>query len=125
MHSTPINRRLRAASAAAALALTAGLALAPSAGATIDAKPKSKATVKIRTFRFRPGTTKVAVGATVTWKNLDDIRHTVTGDDDGSPIDGVESSKGSKYSVTFTEAGTYAYHCSIHTSMTGRVVVGP
>ena len=30
-----------------------------------------------------------------------------------------------QYSHTFTTAGTFAYHCSIHTSMHGTVVVDP
>jgi plastocyanin len=28
-----------------------------------------------------------------------------------------------KFSFTFTKAGTYAYFCSIHPKMTGKVVV--
>jgi plastocyanin len=36
----------------------------------------------------------------------------------------VKTGEGQSYSLTFTEAGTYSYDCSIHgTAMTGRIVV--
>jgi plastocyanin len=31
--------------------------------------------------------------------------------------------EGASGKVTFTKAGTYAYHCNIHASMTGTIVV--
>jgi plastocyanin len=30
---------------------------------------------------------------------------------------------GATFSFTFTKAGTFAYHCSIHSSMHGTIVV--
>jgi len=77
--------------------------------------------VKIDNFSFGPGTLTVSVGTTVTWTNRDDIPHTVVS------TDGVFKSKvldtDEKFSYTFTKAGTYAYFCSIHPKMTGKVVV--
>lgn len=77
--------------------------------------------VKIDNFSFGPGTLTVAVGTTVTWTNRDDIPHTVVS------TDGVFKSKvldtDEKFSYTFTKAGTYAYFCSVHPKMTGKVVV--
>ena len=77
--------------------------------------------VKIDNFSFAPETLTVAVGATVTWTNRDDIPHTVVS------TDGVFKSKvrdtDEKFSYTFAKAGTYPYYCSIHPKMTGKVVV--
>jgi plastocyanin len=79
------------------------------------------AEVKIDNFSFGPTTLTVAVGATVTWTNHDDIPHTVVSND------GVFKSKvldtDEKFSYTFTKAGNYPYFCSIHPKMTGTIVV--
>jgi plastocyanin len=79
------------------------------------------ADVKIDNFSFTPATLTVAVGTTVTWTNRDDIPHTVVSND------GVFKSKvrdtDEKFSYTFTKPGTYAYFCSVHPKMTGKIVV--
>jgi glucose/arabinose dehydrogenase len=83
---------------------------------------QSQATVVITGFSFRPASSTVPAGATVTWINNDPVAHTVTADDGSfsSPeIDG----NGGKFEHTFAEPGTYSYHCAIHPSMTGAVVV--
>jgi plastocyanin len=56
----------------------------------------------------------------VTWTNNDSIGHTVTADDGSfnSPVD-----PGKTFSFTFTKAGTYTYHCSIHPTMKATIVV--
>lgn len=77
--------------------------------------------VDIVGFSFSPRSITVAVGDTVTWANSDAQNHTATADD-GSFDTGTVSS-GSPKSVTFSTAGTFAYHCKIHPSMTGTVVV--
>jgi len=77
--------------------------------------------VKIDNFSFGPETLKVAVGATVTWTNRDDIPHTVvstTGTFKSKILDTDD-----KFSFTFSKPGTYPYFCSIHPKMTGKVVV--
>jgi plastocyanin len=95
------------AGAVAALFLVAGATAAAGSGVTIAG------------FAFNPGTIKVHVGDTVTWTNNDSTNHTAT----GSGFDTGTISGGSSASVTFDTAGTFAYHCSIHSSMTGTVVV--
>src|SRR4029077_17423793 len=79
------------------------------------------AEVKIDNFSFGPSTLTVAVGATVTWTNHDDIPHTAVS------TDGIFKSKvldtDDKFSYTFTKAGNYPYFCSIHPKMTGTIVV--
>jgi plastocyanin len=70
---------------------------------------------------FTPATITVTAGTTVTWKNNDNMTHTVTANDDSYDSGNIGS--GSSFSKTFSIAGTYPYHCSIHPSMTGKVVV--
>jgi plastocyanin len=75
--------------------------------------------VSIAGFAFSPGTVTVTEGDTVTWTNDDQVPHTATGDGfDTESIDGGQTA-----SITFDTAGTYAYACAIHPTMTGTVVV--
>jgi plastocyanin len=90
--------------------------------AEVKATPAAPAAaVKIDNFSFDPQTLTVAVGTTVTWTNHDDIPHTIVS------TDGVFKSKvrdtDETYSYTFDKPGTYAYFCSVHPKMTGKVVV--
>ena len=77
--------------------------------------------MKIDNFSFAPQTLTIPIGTTVTWTNRDDIPHTA------ASTEGVFKSKvmdtDEKFSYTFTRAGTYAYYCTIHPKMTGKVVV--
>jgi plastocyanin len=77
--------------------------------------------VSIPSLSFDPETVTIDVGDTVTWTNDDNVAHTVTADDDS--FDSGPLSPGSTETVTFASAGTYAYHCTIHSSMTGTIVV--
>jgi plastocyanin len=77
------------------------------------------ASVMITSFSFEPPSITVPKGTTVTWTNQDPVAHTVTGADfDSGPID-----PGKTFSHAFNQAGSYEYHCSIHTSMKGTVIV--
>lgn len=87
-----------------------------------DVQPATPAAeVNIDNFSFGPDTLTVPVGATVTWKNRDDIPHTVVS------TDGVFKSKvrdtDETFSYTFSKAGAYPYFCSIHPKMVGKVIV--
>jgi len=77
--------------------------------------------VRIAGFAFAPDSRSVKVGDSVTWTNQDGATHTVTADD--GAFDSGNLAGGKAFSFTFDEAGTYAYHCNIHKSMTGRVTV--
>jgi plastocyanin len=76
--------------------------------------------VMIDNFTFEPAQLTVKVGTTVTWKNRDDIPHTVVsaGKFRSKTMDTDDS-----YSFTFTAAGDYKYFCSLHPHMTGMVKV--
>jgi plastocyanin len=71
--------------------------------------------------QYVPSTLTVAVGDTVTWASIDTPDHTVTADD-GS-FDSGTLSNGDTFEHTFDEAGDYAFHCTIHSSMTGTITV--
>jgi len=71
---------------------------------------------------YSPVSTTVAVGTTVTWTwSSAGTAHTVTMDT-GSVSSGTQSS--GTYTLTFTVAGTYNYHCAVHgAGMYGTIVV--
>ncbi len=77
--------------------------------------------VTIQSFAFSPATLTVKVGESVTWTNQDSVGHSATSDD-GSFKTSVLS-QGQSGSVTFSKAGTFTYHCSIHPNMKGTIVV--
>ena len=76
--------------------------------------------VAIANFAFSPAQVTVSTGAVVTWTNSDSAAHTVTFDDG---LDCGRLAGGGTVSATFPTAGSYAYHCTIHPSMRGTVVV--
>jgi plastocyanin len=78
--------------------------------------------VSIDNFAFAPATVAVKTGATVTWTNNDGEPHTVAFDD-GQARSPVLSAPSATFSHTFTHAGTFTYHCSIHAYMSGTVTV--
>lgn len=77
--------------------------------------------VDIAGFAFSPQSVTVAVGDTVTWSNADAQNHTATAN--GGSFDTGTIGGNTSKSVTFSTAGTFAYHCKIHPSMTGTIVV--
>jgi plastocyanin len=70
--------------------------------------------------RFTPAAIQVPAGTEVTWKFEDGfVPHDVKADGFSS---GEPQRKGT-FTHTFAQPGTYAYHCTVHDGMTGRVVV--
>jgi hypothetical protein len=77
--------------------------------------------VNIQNSAFAPTTTTIKVGDTVTWTNRDAFSHTSTSDT-GVWDTGVIAA-GASGSFTFRSAGTFAYHCSIHSFIKRTVSV--
>jgi len=73
-------------------------------------------------YEFQPASITLPLGGFVSWTNFDAEQHTATSFDAGTWSTGVLSG-GQSEAVQFLEAGTYAYLCEIHPSMTGEVVV--
>ena len=71
---------------------------------------------------FSPKPIQITVGSTVTWTNGTAPTHTATSDTaawgTGNIAPGATSS-----AISFPTAGTFTYHCTIHPSMTGSVIV--
>ena len=123
-----MRRGLLAIVAAAALA-----AAVPAFAATTE--------VSIKNVAYNPSTVTIHVGDKVTWTNDDNgTPHSVTSDrGDPSSFNSTKAGTtcdpnttttgcmqpGDKFSVTFNQAGTFAYHCQVHASMHGVVKVVP
>jgi plastocyanin len=77
--------------------------------------------VTIQGEAFSPPSVNVPRGTTVHWVNHDSMTHTVTSDT--GLFDSKNMSEGSNFSHTFSEKGTFTYHCAVHTFMKGTVIV--
>jgi plastocyanin len=101
----------------ALIAITAVLAVAATGNLAHGEGPA----VKIDNFTFSPQTLTVPAGATVIWKNQDDIPHTVTSTTKAFKSGALDTDD--SFSFTFTTPGVYEYFCSLHPHMTGKIVV--
>lgn len=90
-------------------------------GPEAQAQQQPKKAVAIRGFNFSPAKVTVIKGTKVTWTNKDRTAHTVTASNGtfGSGTLGT----GEKFSRTFRKVGKVAYHCGIHPTMKGTVIV--
>ena len=77
--------------------------------------------VWIQGMNFEPNTITISSGTTITWSNRDAVSHTVTSN--SGLFDSGTIPKDGTYQHTFTSAGTFPYHCSIHPTMTATIVV--
>jgi plastocyanin len=80
--------------------------------------------IEIKNFAFGPASLTIRTGTTVTWTNQDGAVHKIASDP-GTPVAFTSESlaNGASYPLTFTTAGTYTYHCTIHPSMKGTILV--
>jgi len=58
----------------------------------------------------------------VTWRNRDDVPHKIQSADNRFKASPLLDTKG-VYSVDFKQSGEYAYFCSLHPVMQGKIVV--
>ncbi len=78
-------------------------------------------TISIAGMAF-PATTSVKKGTTVTWNNADGFSHTVNSND-GATFSSGNLAGGASFTYVANTVGTFDYHCNIHPSMTGTLVV--
>jgi plastocyanin len=98
---------------------------APAAEAGRAAAPTSPAAavVRIANLGFDGKVIRIKAGERVRWVNEDQLQHTVTADDGG--FDSGLVNPGRTFERVFDRPGEYAYHCTPHPFMTGRVIVEP
>ena len=117
-----MKKRVYLTGAAVLVALaTALVARSTAIAANAQQQAAAAADVKIDNFSYGPGTVTVAAGSTVTWTNRDDIPHNVVSTEGAFKSKVMDTDE--RFSYTFAKPGTYAYFCSIHPKMTGKIVV--
>jgi plastocyanin len=78
-------------------------------------------TVDIQNFAFVPAGRHIVAGDMITWTNRDGATHTATSDN--GVWNSGNLSQGQSFSFTFNNAGTFPYHCAIHTFMKDTIFV--
>jgi plastocyanin len=94
-------------------------ATTPSPAAAGPAAQSAK--VDVKSFKFNPAVIAVKKGGRITWTNSDSTAHTATADKRSFDTQSIDPGKSK--SVSFTTAGTFAYHCDFHPFMKATVVV--
>jgi plastocyanin len=107
---------------ALALAVFGAIALLVLAGPASAANRGVRMSEADERYFFGPQTQYANVGDTVTWTNGTDAPHTVTSDS-GDELASDNLAEDATFEHTFNVEGTFAYHCTIHSYMTGKIVV--
>lgn len=122
------------------LALFATLALAGCGGSATSAAPSAAVSegppagaacaptgdagtvaVSIKDFEFVPAAITAKVGDVVAFTNDGEKSHSATLDEGDCGTEILQT--GGTGGLTFSKAGTYAFHCAVHASMTGTIEV--
>lgn len=110
-----------ATSAPTAAPASAAPTTASAAPSTAGGGGSTGTAVSIKDFAFDPDALTAKVGQEVTWTNTGVAVHTVTFDSGG--IESGNLSAGGTFKHTFDAAGTFSYHCTIHSIMLGTITV--
>jgi plastocyanin len=90
---------------------------------TIERDADGTYLVDISDSSFSPSILNISVGDTVRWTNRDSVTHSVTSDTvlalRSAPLGHLEN-----FTYTFETAGTYKYHCGVHSSEEGTITAG-
>jgi plastocyanin len=112
-----------------ALGATAVFALVVMLAGPVSAAPRQ---VSIQDFDYHPPAFVADMGVTVRWTNDDFTTHTATADDplpNGKRgirvFDSGNLDPGASYSKRLPWAATFAYHCTLHFGMDGRLSTRP
>ncbi len=122
--------------AVAGFYVLSGMGSAPNTTSTTNTSAQSvikiaSGTGSSNSLNFSPASLTLVIGTnnTVVWQNDDTVAHTITftsapaGVSVSSLSDPNNLAASGSYSVTLTVPGTYQYHCTIHSWMTGTITV--
>jgi plastocyanin len=77
--------------------------------------------VSIKDFSFEPATIAARVGQVITFTNTGFEPHNATLDDGSCSTRTLQT--GERDGLLFTTVGSYPFHCTVHTQMTGTIAV--
>ena len=89
---------------------------------TVTPAVVSSVNIDIANFAFSPAGVTIKAGTTVNWTNKDSLPHTVTSNT-GLFESGELAPSSGKFSHTFSDKGSFSYHCSFHPNMKGTITV--
>ena len=110
------------------VAFVLGLMIVATTGASCgsnpsSSKPVSTSSVSIKNTAFDPISVSVSAGSVITWTNNDSVYHQIITDSNLPDLESGVLDSGATYSFTFSQTGTFPYHCNIHPEMKGQVTV--
>ncbi len=88
----------------------------------VDLTADNPFTITVKDFAFTPDCFKAASASSITIVNNDSVDHTFTidGTQVDAPLPAGQTFNGESAGLA---PGTYAFHCKIHTQMTGTIIV--
>ncbi|MFJ4669170.1 cupredoxin domain-containing protein [Kitasatospora purpeofusca] len=106
-------------------AATSPAVSSPAASSSASSAPAGAVTVTIKDFKFGPATVTVAPGSSITVTNQDSAGHTLTAiAPNAGAFDTGLLEQGKSATITApTTPGSYPFHCDVHPTMTGTLVV--
>ena len=120
------HRNLAALAAGVVLVVAAcssgGGTPAPAASACRETTDAGAVAVSIVDFGFQPSAIAAKVGQVIAFTNTGFEPHNATLDDGKCAI--PTQQKGGTDGLVFAVAGTYPFHCTVHTQMTGTITIG-
>lgn len=110
------------------LAFLIGVLIVIGAGASCsnqdnDNSVISTGSVTIKNLKFNPTNISITKGTVVVWTNEDTQAHQIESDGSLQNLLSGELQKGEDFVFTFSQTGTFTYHCKLHPEMKGQVVV--
>jgi plastocyanin len=97
--------------------------VATTGGSAVCADSTGTTTVDATVGGFKWGPVSAKVGDVITWTNTDSAAHRVGLDDGSCTMSGDITGGGGKASLVFSAAGTYPFHCTIHSTMKGTITI--
>jgi len=94
---------------------------ATTTGPTQSTEAVEPNSISIKDFAFDPSSISTKVGQMVTFTNNDSVAHTVVADDNS--FESGDIVPGATFTKTFDSAATIGYHCGIHPSMKGEIII--